>query len=303
MTHSAISWVGFHLLIALLLFIDLKFFSRKNQAIPFKGALILSGFWIFVALIFNLFVHIAFGIESALQFFTGYLIEKSLSVDNLFLFLIVFLHFQIPAVYQRKVLLGGIFGALVFRIAFILAGSALISQFHWMFYLFGAFLLFSGVKFLKAKQPLANPAQSILFRTLSRLLPVTAGESQGRFFVRDWGKWKATSLFLALLMVECTDILMALDSIPAIFAITTDPFIIYTSNIFALLGLRALYFVLAASLNKLKYLKTGLALLLIFIGAKMLIANWAPISLPITLAITLTILSVTTLASLRKNRG
>jgi tellurite resistance protein TerC len=302
MTHPALFWMGFHLLIALLLAIDLRFLSRKAQAITLKRALILSGFWISVALLFNLFIYFSLGAQSALQFFTGYLIEKSLSVDNLFLFLMIFLHFQIPAAYQRKILFWGILGALVFRIAFILAGSALIHQFHWMFYVFGAFLLFSGVKFLQQKPSRDDPTQGFLFRTLSRLFPVAIGDSQGRFFVRSDGKWKITSLFLALLMVECTDIILALDSIPAIFAITTDPFIVYTSNIFALLGLRALYFALSSSLNKLKYLKVGLATVLIFIGAKMLLADWAPIPLPVALAIILLILSITTVASLCKNR-
>jgi tellurite resistance protein TerC len=301
MTHPALFWIGFHLLIALLLAIDLRFFSRTARAITLKRALVLGGFWICVALLFNLFIYFSLGAQSALQFFTGYLVEKSLSVDNLFLFLMIFLHVHIPAAYQRKILFWGILGALIFRMAFILAGSALINQFHWMFYVFGAFLLFSGVKFLQQKQTRDDPTQGFLFRTLSRLFPVATGESQGRFFIRSQGKWKATPLFLALLMVECTDIIMALDSIPAIFAITTDPFLIYTSNIFALLGLRALYFALSSSLNKLKYLKAGLAAVLIFIGAKMLLADWVPISLPVTLAIIVIILGTTTLASLRKN--
>jgi tellurite resistance protein TerC len=221
-------------------------------------------------------------------------------VDNLFLFLMIFLHFQIPAAYQRKILFWGILGALVFRIAFILGGVALIHQFHWMFYVFGAFLLFSGIRFLQQKQQKDDPTKNLLFRALSRLFPVAKGDGEGHFFVRRQGKWKVTTLFLALLMIECTDIVFALDSIPAIFAITTDTFIIYTSNIFALLGLRALYGVLSSSLKKLKYLKSGLAAILIFIGAKMLVEDFVTISLPISLAVILAILGVTILASLRK---
>ncbi len=299
MAHAALFWIGFHVLIALLLVIDLGVFYRKGQALKSKEALLLSGFWIAVALLFNLFVYFWFGPESALQFFTGYLVEKSLSVDNLFLFLLIFSHFQIPAAHQHKILMWGILGALIFRISLILAGVALIEQFHWMFYVFGAFLLFSGIKFLAQKQEVKDLSQGFLYRSLSKMLPVAKGESHGKFFLQRKGKWKATSLFLALLMIEGTDIIFALDSIPAIFAITEDTFIIYTSNIFAILGLRALYFKLSSSLNKLKYLKFGLGAILIFVGAKMLLANFAPISLPVSLAVIAGILGVTTLFSIR----
>ncbi len=299
MAHSALFWIGFYLLIAVLLIIDLGFFHRKGQSIKLKQALILSAFWIAVALLFNLFVYFWFGPESALQFFTGYLIEKSLSVDNLFLFLLIFSHFQIPTVHQHKILMWGILGALVFRISLILVGVALIEQFHWMFYVFGAFLLFSGIKFLVQKEKVEDLSQGFFYRTLTRVLPVVKGDSKGHFFVQRKSKWKVTSLFLALLMIEGTDIVFALDSIPAIFAITTDTFIIYTSNIFAILGLRALYFALSASLNKLKYLKYGLAAILIFVGAKMLLSQFAPISLPVSLAVIAGILGVTTLFSIR----
>lgn len=269
----------------------------------FKKACWLSAFWIAIAIAFNLFVYFRMGSESALQFFTGYLIEKSLSVDNLFVFMLIFSHFRIPIAYQRKVLFWGILGALVFRVVFILAGVAIIERFHWMFYLFGVLLLFSGIKFLLEKQESKNITEGWLYRILSKMLSITKKESGGRFFVREKGKMKATLLFLALVMIESTDIVMALDSIPAIFAITTDVFIIYTSNVFAILGLRALYFVLVSGLKKLKYLKTGLAAILIFIGIKMLIEGFAPISLPVSLCIILTILVVTALVSFKKEKN
>jgi tellurite resistance protein TerC len=294
MAHPIIFWGGFHLLIALLLAIDFKCFVQKRQAVKLKEALILSAFWIAIALLFNLFVYFSLGMKSALQFFTGYLIEKSLSVDNLLLFMVIFLRTGIPAADQRKILFWGILGALASRIFLILAGIALIDKFDWMFYVFGAFLLLSGVKFLEQ-----NPSRNFLFRTLSRVLCVEEGRTEGYFFVRRQGKWKATSLFLALLMVECTDIIMALDSIPAIFSITVDPFIIYTSNVFAILGLRALYFAISTCLSKLKYLKVALRAILIFTGAKMLLNPWVQISLPASLAVIIVILCMAILASLR----
>jgi tellurite resistance protein TerC len=301
MEHPTAFWIGFHLLIAVLLAIDLIFFNRKNSEAGFKKACWLSAFWIAIALAFNLFVYFNLGRESALQFFTGYLVEKSLSLDNLFVFLLIFSHFQTPDAYQRKILFWGILGALVFRIAFILAGVALIEQFSWMLYLFGAILLISGIKFLLQKQKAENVTRGVLYRTISKMLPVAKTDGKGQFFLKEKGKSKVTLLFLALLMIECTDILMALDSIPAIFAITTDPFIIYTSNVFAILGLRALYFVLASGLKKLKYLKHGLAAILIFIGLKMMVGDFLLISLPVSLCVILGILGVTVLASIRRD--
>ena len=297
MTYPWIFWTGFHLLIALLIAVDMRVFQRKTRETNFKKCLMLTFFWIGIALLFNLFIYFYFGSESALQFFTGYLIEKSLSVDNLFVFLLIFSHFQTPVLYQRRVLVWGILGALVFRISLILAGVALIAQFHWMFYFFGAFLLYSGTQLMLQKQrPIS---QGFAFVLLNRLLPVAKCKENGEFFVKSGGRWKVTSLFLVLLLIECSDIVFALDSIPAIFAITTDPFIIYTSNVFAILGLRSLYFLLASSLDKLKYLKFGLAAIVIFVGIKMLISSIAPISLSVSLFVILVILAVTILASIR----
>lgn len=299
MQHPISFWVGFHLLIAILLAIDLVFFNRGKSEASFKKSCWLSAFWIAIALAFNLFVYFRLGSVNALEFFTGYLVEKSLSIDNLFVFLLIFSHFRIPAVYQRKILYWGILGALVFRIAFILAGVALIEQFHWMLYFFGLLLLISGVKFLLQKQKAENVMQGMLYRTLSKILPLSKSDGGGQFFLKEKEKSKVTLLFLALLIIECTDIIMALDSIPAIFAITRDPFIIYTSNVFAILGLRSLYFVLASGLKKLKYLKHGLAAILIFIGIKMMIGDFAPISLPVSLFVILAILGITVLASIK----
>lgn len=302
MEHPAIFWVVFHLLIAILLVVDLKLFCRNDRKFRIKEAWLLSAFWIAVALLFNAFVYFYFGSESALQFFTGYLIEKSLSADNLFLFLVIFLHFQTPVADQHRILFWGIIGAIVLRISLILAGVVLIEQFQWMFYVFGGFLLISGMKFLLQKQKVKDPSQNLAFRLISRTFPIAKGDSQGQFFVRHKRQWKVTTLFLALLTIECTDIIMALDSIPAIFAITTDPFIIYTSNIFAVLGLRALYFVVSSSMRQLKYLKFGLAAILIFVGAKMLLADFLPISLLFSLSIILVILVVTILASVGERK-
>lgn len=297
MTHPVLFWTGFHLLVAALLAMDLGLFKHKNSTVTFKKACFLSLFWIGIALLFNLFIYYSLGPESALQFFTGYLIEKSLSIDNLFVFLIIFLHFQIPHAFQYKILFLGILGTLILRITLILAGVALIHRFHFIFYLFGAILLISGLQFLFQKEQKTGLSEGLLLRLIKKIFPVLGKGTKGEFFVHLKGKRRPTPLFLALLMIEGTDILFALDSIPAIFAITTDPFIIYTSNIFAILGLRSLYFVLASSLEKLHYLKYGLGSILLFVSLKMLLKDFVSISLPVSLGIILGILGLTSLAS------
>lgn len=296
MTPTLGFWIGFHLFIALLLIADLGFFHRKAHAIKFKEACFLSAGWIGISLLFNLFVYYAFGSDKALQFFTGYIIEKSLSVDNLFLFLIFFLHFRTPPANQHKILYWGIIGALIFRITLILAGLAILERFYWMYYIFGLFLVVTGVKFALEKEK-KDPSQSRLLQFFKKILPVAKGNAHQNFFIQEKGRWKVTSLFLALLMIESVDIMFALDSIPAIFAITTDPFIVYTSNVFAILGLRSLYFVLAASLEKLHYFKYGLAAILVFVGGKMLLADLIPLSVSASLAIIIAILALTALMS------
>ncbi|MBS0649860.1 MAG: TerC family protein [Verrucomicrobia bacterium] len=302
MQHPYLFWIGFHLLIFILLFIDMGIFQKKVHAIRVKEALVLSGFWIAVALLFNGLIYYFRGPEAALQFFAGYLVEKSLSVDNLFVFLMIFTYFKVPPMYQHKVLYWGILGALVLRIVLILAGVGLIQKFHWIIYLLGAFLVFSGAKFALQKEQNLLPEQNWLVRLCKRFIPLSERKSLGQFFVVERGKWKMTYLFLVLVMIESTDVVFALDSIPAIFAITTDPFIVYTSNIFAILGLRSLYFALAHSLDKLKYFKFGLSAILVFIGAKMILAEIYPIQLMTALLVIIAILAATTVISLASDK-
>lgn len=297
MGHSVEFWIGFHLLIILLLILDWRFFSRGFQKNPVKKALILSGCWIGIALLFNGLIYFTMGSPAALQFFTGYLIEKALSVDNLFIFWIYFLHFKIPSYLQHKVLLWGILGAIFFRISVILAGIALIESFHWMFYVFGAFLIFSGAKFAWQRGAQVDLSESRFFSFLKKILPIANRNGSGDFFVKEEGRYKVTSLFLVLLMIECTDIFFALDSIPAVFAITTDPFLVYTSNVFAVLGLRALHMLLSSTLQKLPFYQYGLAAILVFIGAKMLLTHIFPISVLVSLSVVIAILGVTTIGS------
>ena len=298
MSYPVLFWVGFHLLIGALLAIDLFVFHRKHSVSTFKKACSFSGFWIAIALLFNAFIYLYLGSSAGLQFFTGYLIEKSLSVDNLFLFLVIFTHFKIPLAHQHHVLFWGILGVFFFRISLILAGITLLSLFHWIFYVFGAFLLISGMKLFFQDQTKKDRMQSRFFFWLQRTLPVSTSHRGTSFFVIEKGKWKVTRLFLILALIEITDVLFALDSIPAVFAVTTDPFIVYTSNIFAILGLRSLYFVLASSLDKLYYLKAGLAFILSFIGFKMLVSDFLSISLLQSLAIIAISLGIASLASL-----
>jgi tellurite resistance protein TerC len=254
--------------------------------------------WIGLALVFNVGVYTWFGPDRALEFFTGYLIEKALSVDNLFVFLVLFSYFAVPAELQHRVLIWGILGALVMRAGFILAGAALIQAFHWVLYLFGAFLVFTGIKLLAHReddiQPERNPVLR-LFRRVVRAVPDYRGAS---FVVREAGRWYATPLLMVLVVVEATDVVFAVDSIPAIFAITTDPFIVFTSNIFAILGLRALYFLLAGMIGKFQYLKVGLGLVLAFVGAKMLLADVVKVPIALSLGVVGGLLGLSVVASL-----
>lgn len=297
MEHPVIFWVGFHLLIGFLLALDLFVLHRKGRPVRFREACISTGVGVALALIFNGFVYFYFGPEQGLQFFTGYLIEKSLSVDNLFVFILIFSHLHIPQAYQHKILFWGILGALIFRISLILAGVALIQEFHWILYVLGAFLFISGLKLAFEKKKGKDPTKGLVYRMLHSMLPVAEGESGGRFFVWRKAGWLVTPLFLALLIIEFTDIVFALDSIPAIFAITLDPFIIYTSNIFAILGLRSLYFVLAPTLKKMHYFKWGLAAILVFVGLKMVATDLVAISVGASLLVIVAILGVTAAAS------
>jgi tellurite resistance protein TerC len=233
-------WIGFNLLVLALLALDLGVFHRKVHEIQFKEALLLSAFWIAVSLLFNVGVYFVRGPHSALEFLTGYLLEKSLSVDNIFVFLLIFTYFKVPGTYQHEVLFWGILGAIIFRAIFIFGGIVLLERFHWLIYLFGAFLIFTGAKLAFEKDKEVHPEQNPVLKLFRRLMPVTGGYQGGKFFFKQGGKLFATPLFVTLLVVETTDIVFAVDSIPAILAVTRDPFIVYSSNVFAILGLRAL---------------------------------------------------------------
>ncbi len=266
-------WIGFHIFIFLMLALDLGVFHRKSHTVTMREALTWSAVWISLALIFNVGVWYTRGHDAALEFLAGYLLEESLSVDNLFVFLLVFSYFKVPADYQHKVLFWGIIGALVMRALFIGVGAVLIAQFHYILYLFGVFLVITGVRMAFDKGDEVNPEDNILVKLFRRFFPVSDKYHGSNFFVIEDGVRKATLLFIVLLIVEATDILFAVDSIPAVFAVTQDPFIVYTSNIFAILGLRSLYFALAGIMNLFHYLKFGLSIILTFIGVKMLIMD------------------------------
>lgn len=288
-------WAGFIAFVILLLAIDLGVFHRKSHEVKIKEALIWSAIWISLALIFNYGVYVFMGKEKALEFLAGYLIEKSLSVDNLFVFIMLFSYFNVNPIYQHKVLFWGILGALVMRAIFIFAGVALIAKFHWIIYLFGAFLILTGIRMLVQKEEEIAPDKNPLVRLFKKFFPVTDQMHGGKFFVRINAKTVATPLFIVLLIVEFTDLIFAVDSIPAILAVSNDSFIIFTSNVFAILGLRALYFALAGITKYFHYLKYGLSAILVFVGSKMIISGFYKI--PITYSL-LTILAILTLAIL-----
>jgi tellurite resistance protein TerC len=292
-------YVIFTVFILALLLVDLGLFQRKPRDIKIKEALGWSALWISLALLFNVGLYVWHGRDSSLQFLTGYLIELSLSVDNLFVFLLIFMYFKVPTQYQHKVLFWGIIGAQVMRGLLIGLGVTLIMKFHWVLYLFGIFLVFTGVKMaFQDEAAEVRPERNILVRMFKRFVPVTSGYHGSRFFLKLDGRRYATLLFIVVLVVETSDLLFALDSIPAIFAITTDPFIVYTSNIFAILGLRSLYFALAGLMNLFHYLRIGLAIVLTFVGLKMLFAGVFPISIVLTLIIVGGVILLSVLASL-----
>jgi len=272
LSHKFVLWGGFNLLILALLALDLGVFHHKDHKISVKEGLLWSVIWILVALAFNVVVYYWRGYEVALQFFTGYLIERSLSIDNIFVFLLIFTYFRVPDEYQYKVLFWGILGALIMRGLFIAIGVALISLFHWVIYIFGAFLVITGIKMGLAKDKEIEPEKNPILRLIRRFVPITKNYVAGHFFTRIKGGLFATPLFVVLVVVETTDVVFAVDSIPAIFGITLDPFIVYSSNVFAILGLRALYFAIAGLMDIFYYLKFGLSAILTFVGVKMLIS-------------------------------
>lgn len=291
-------WISFNLFVLAMLVIDLGIFHRNKRAIGVKEALGWTFFWIVLAMLFNLFIYSQFGQQRAMEFLTGYLIEKSLSVDNIFVMIIIFSYFQVPAQYQHKVLFWGILGALVFRIIFILAGIELIDRFHWLVYVFGGFLVFTGIKLLSSTDEKMNPERNPLLRMIRKILPVTRDYRQDNFFTKIDGRLWATPLFLVVIVIEATDIVFAVDSIPAILAISNDSFIIYTSNVFAILGLRSLYFAMAGIQQYFIYLKYGLSVILVFVGSKMVLNDVFPIPVEISLLVIVGILFISIISSL-----
>ncbi len=290
-------WIGFLVFVLAMLALDLGVFHRKEHVIRPREALIWSLVWISLALVFNLGVYHWFGPVRALEFLTGYLIEKALSVDNLFVFLVLFSYFSVPRALQHRVLFWGILGALIMRAAFIFAGAALIQSFHWVIYIFGAFLVFTGIKLLAHADEEQHPEKNPVLRIFRRVVPAVPDYRGSHFLVREGGRWLATPLLAVLVAIEATDIVFAVDSIPAIFAITADPFIVFTSNIFAILGLRALYFLLAGMLGAFRFLKVGLGLVLAFVGAKMLLSEVYKIPIVVSLLVIAALLGGSVLAS------
>jgi len=291
-------WVGFTVFVLAMLALDLGVFHRRAHAVHVREALLWTLVWISLAMIFNVGVYFWFGSERALEFLTGYVIEKALSVDNIFVFLVIFSYFAVPAALQHRVLFWGILGALVMRAIFIFLGAALLQQFHWVMYVFGAFLLFTGVKLLLQRGSEVHPERNPLFRLFRRMVPSVSDYRGSHFTVVEAGKRYATPLLLVLVAIEATDLVFAVDSIPAVFAITRDPFIVYTSNIFAILGLRALYFALAGVMGRFHYLRVGLALVLAFVGAKMMLTDLYKIPIVASLAVVAALLAGSVVASL-----
>ena len=273
MTDNLWLWVGFNAFILIMLALDLGVFHRKAHVVTIKESLTWTCVWVAMALLFNAGILHYMGSEKALEFFTGYVIEKSLSVDNVFVIALLFSYFAVPTLYQHKVLFWGILGALVMRAAMIALGAKLITEFAWIIYIFGAFLILTGIKMIVKSEEEIHPERNPVVRLFKRFMPVTSEYRGDKFFIREKGILMATPLFVVLLLVEFTDLIFAVDSIPAIFAVTKDPFIVYTSNVFAILGLRSLYFALSGVLDKFHYLKVGLGVVLSFVGVKMLLAH------------------------------
>jgi tellurite resistance protein TerC len=290
-------WIAFNAVILLLLVLDLMVVSRKHRRVPFKQALLMSAFWIGLAMAFAVFVQQWLGTTKALEFITGYVLEEALSVDNLFVFILLFAYFKVPPEEEKTVLFWGIIGALVMRGIFIGAGVALVQRFHWILYAFGVFLIWTGFQLMREGNEEQDPSRNIVLKFCRRFLPLTDSYEGKSFFVRREGRVLATPLFVVLLVVETTDILFATDSIPAILAITRDPFIVYTSNVFAILGLRSMYFALAGMMKLFHYLNYGLSVVLMFIGAKMLLPERYHVPTWVALAVVAGVLGLSVLAS------
>lgn len=291
-------WLGFLAFVAVMVALDLGVFHRRAHAISLREAAMWSAVWIVLAAVFALGIFSFYGAERGLEFTTGYLIEKALSVDNIFVMVLLFGAFRVPAHQQHRVLFWGILGALAMRAVFILAGTALIARFHWTMYLFGVFLVVTGVRMLRSRGEEGQPENNLMVRLARRVLPVAPAREIEHFFTHVGGRWMVTPLFLALLAVEFTDLIFAVDSIPAVLAVSRDPFIVFTSNIFAILGLRSLYFLLAGVVHRLRYLKRGLALVLVFVGVKMAVVDILKIPVGVSLAVVGLLLTGAILSSL-----
>ena len=300
MNEQIYIWVGFNLFIVLMLALDLGVFHRHAHDVKMKEALTWTAVWISLAMVFNVIIYYWKGQEVAMQFLAGYVIEKSLSVDNIFVFVLIFTYFHVPTKYQHKVLFWGILGALIMRAIFIGAGVALIEKFHWIIYVFGAFLVLTGIKMAINKGVKIDPEKNVVVKFFKKFFPVTNEYHGSKFWIKQGSKWVATPLFIVLILVEFTDLIFAVDSIPAILAITKDPFIVYTSNVFAILGLRSLYFALAGLMHLFTYLHYGLSAILIFVGVKMLLVDIYKIPIEFSLGFILFILGVTVAASVYK---
>jgi tellurite resistance protein TerC len=298
MSDSVLLWTGFNVFILCMLALDLGVFHKKDHEVSVKEALIWTAVWISLAMVFNLVVYYYMGKEKAIEFFTGYIIEYSLSVDNIFVIILIFSYFNVPSTYQHKVLFWGILGALVMRVSFIFAGIELLHRFHWIIYIFGGFLIYTGLKMLFSGNEQPDPEKNPLVNLARMVFPITRTFMGNRFFVKIEGRTWITPLFLVVIVIEGTDLIFAADSIPAILAISDDAFIVFTSNVFAILGLRSLYFALSGIEKYFHYLKVGLAAILIFVGVKMCIADWYKIPVDISLIVIVSILVLAVVASL-----
>jgi tellurite resistance protein TerC len=299
----------FFVIVIIMICVDMFMLGRKGDSkVSTKEALIWSVIWISIAMLFNLWLYFYLSgkydeniaTQKSLEFLTGYILEKSLAVDNLFVFVMLFAYFKVPEIYQKRVLVYGIFGALILRSIMIVVGATLVSQFHWILYIFGAFLLFSGIKMFKSSEDSGDIENNFIIKFLKRNFKITDNYHGEKFFVKIDGKTWITPLFVVLIFIEVTDLIFAVDSIPAIFAVTTDPFIVYTSNIFAILGLRALYFILADMADRFELLKYGLAIILMFIGVKLLIMEFYKIPILLSLGFVIGVLVISIIASIKK---
>jgi len=305
MDTPLIFWIIFNAFVLIMLALDLGVFHRKSHEVTVKEALIWTFAWIFLALIFNVIIYFWRGQQQALEYFTGYLVEKALSVDNIFVFIMIFTYFQIPAKYQHKVLFWGIIGALIMRVIFIFAGVALLEKFHFTIYIFGALLIFSGIKMFNHSNSIIDPDKNPVIKFFKKFMPVSDTLHEDKFFTKIDGRRVATPLFLVLILIETTDLIFAVDSIPAILAITRDQFIVYTSNVFAILGLRSLYFALAGVVHRFWLLSYGLAIVLVFVGIKMILIDFYKIPIEWSLLFIASIItgSIVLSLKLKKNKA